>query len=117
MSWAQGYLACMCSCLACMWVRLDQQGQWCATHSVLGEDGWPCKGSSLQLGDLASRSSLRDSGVCLVRTAGHHGKGSSMPCNSVEHVTDHGLRSGGTLNTWRSGDDGRLVSERSQVRF
>jgi hypothetical protein len=24
---------------------------------------------------------------------------------------------GGTLNTWRSGDDGRPVSERLQVRF
>jgi hypothetical protein len=26
-------------------------------------------------------------------------------------------RSGGTLNTWRSGDDGRPVTERLQVRF
>jgi hypothetical protein len=25
--------------------------------------------------------------------------------------------SGGTLNTWRSGDDGRTVAERLQVRF
>jgi hypothetical protein len=25
--------------------------------------------------------------------------------------------SGGTLNTWRSGDDGRPVTERLQVRF
>jgi hypothetical protein len=25
--------------------------------------------------------------------------------------------SGGTLNTWRSGDDGRMVAERLQVRF
>jgi hypothetical protein len=27
------------------------------------------------------------------------------------------LWSGGTLNTWRSGDDGRTVAERLQVRF
>jgi hypothetical protein len=27
------------------------------------------------------------------------------------------VRSGGTLNTWRSGDDGRTVAERLQVRF
>jgi hypothetical protein len=26
-------------------------------------------------------------------------------------------KSGGTLNTWRSGDDGRPVTERLQVRF
>jgi hypothetical protein len=31
-------------------------------------------------------------------------------------VTLSGL-SGGTLNTWRSGDDGRTVAERLQVRF
>jgi hypothetical protein len=28
-----------------------------------------------------------------------------------------GAVSGGTLNTWRSGDDGRTVAERLQVRF
>jgi hypothetical protein len=27
------------------------------------------------------------------------------------------VASGGTLNTWRSGDDGRPVIERLQVRF
>jgi hypothetical protein len=27
------------------------------------------------------------------------------------------IMSGGTLNTWRSGDDGRPVTERLQVRF
>jgi hypothetical protein len=31
--------------------------------------------------------------------------------SSEQHV------SGGTLNTWRSGDDGRTVAERLQVRF
>jgi hypothetical protein len=29
----------------------------------------------------------------------------------------HCIVSGGTLNTWRSGDDGRTVAERLQVRF
>jgi hypothetical protein len=28
-----------------------------------------------------------------------------------------GTLNGGTLNTWRSGDDGRTVAERLQVRF
>jgi hypothetical protein len=30
---------------------------------------------------------------------------------------DIGRKSGGTLNTWRSGDDGRPVTERLQVRY
>jgi hypothetical protein len=33
-------------------------------------------------------------------------------CVTMRHV-----RAGGTLNTWRSGDDGRTVAERLQVRF
>jgi hypothetical protein len=41
-------------------------------------------------------------------------------CNGCGAAVEehHGLvMSGGTLNTLRSGDDGRAVAERSQVRF
>jgi hypothetical protein len=42
--------------------------------------------------------------VLLIAASGHK----LISCNFV---------SGGTLNTWRSGDDGRPVTERLQVRF
>jgi hypothetical protein len=40
----------------------------------------------------------------------------SMEAAAAEQTQQHD-RSGGTLNTWRSGDDGRTVAERLQVRF
>jgi hypothetical protein len=38
------------------------------------------------------------------------------PSSCVTDHRDHSV-TGGTLNTWRSGDDGRTVAERLQVRF
>jgi hypothetical protein len=40
----------------------------------------------------------------------------SSMSSSQAHRTRPGVP-GGTLNTWRSGDDGRPVTERLQVRF
>jgi hypothetical protein len=36
---------------------------------------------------------------------------------ALAHLMPNMRMSGGTLNTWRSGDDGRPVTERLQVRF
>jgi hypothetical protein len=44
-----------------------------------------------------------------------NGKQRCCDCHNM-HVICPTL-SGGTLNRWRGGDDGRLVAERLQVRF
>jgi hypothetical protein len=38
-------------------------------------------------------------------------------CMSKRLLAHAASKSGGTLNTWRSGDDGRPVTERLQARF
>jgi hypothetical protein len=51
--------------------------------------------------------------ACLLNTIS--GSNPAAHYAACQPSTDTG--SGGTLNTWRSGDDGRTVAERLQVRF
>jgi hypothetical protein len=54
----------------------------------------------------ANRTHVTATGAALFTSAG-----------AVVLSTGYAKMSGGTLNTWRSGDDGRPVTERLQVRF
>jgi hypothetical protein len=91
--------------LLLLWRRcaIYQIMKTCVAQGFNPSGGWPKPGDKLT---EACRYHSKD-GMLSLRLL--------RQCQDVTSMLHHG--SGGTLNTWRSGDDGRTVAERLQVRF
>jgi hypothetical protein len=84
----------------------------CSCKQVCSTTGVRCKGAELRR-NLAGNAGACVCCVCRNRKQLH----GPAVCSLAQDGKPVQQRSGGTLNTWRSGDDGRTVAERLQVQF